>query len=100
MESRARAASITPQAASQTVPFRPGSGMLNQRKYLFIRRMPSTIELPLVDDAQDPIVSNMVVQVLAAASTSTTWQIQNVHAKCDFVTLDSGLNESYIKLLE
>ena len=34
------------------------------------------------------------------ANTSTTWQIQNVQVKCDIVSLDSGLNESYIKLLE
>jgi hypothetical protein len=33
-------------------------------------------------------------------NTSTTWQIQNVQVKCVLVTLDSGLNESYIKLLE
>ena len=36
----------------------------------------------------------------AAGNTSITWQIQNVQAKCDIVSLDSGLNESYIKLLE
>ena len=33
-------------------------------------------------------------------NTSTTWQIQNVQAKCDIIALDSGLNESYMKLLE
>ncbi|MFM7989881.1 MAG: hypothetical protein ACKPKO_62265 [Candidatus Fonsibacter sp.] len=35
-----------------------------------------------------------------AANTSTTWEILNVQVKCDLVTLDSGLNVSYIKLLD
>ena len=34
------------------------------------------------------------------ANTSTTWQSQTVQVKCDLVSLDRGLNESYIKLLE
>ncbi|MFM7989000.1 MAG: hypothetical protein ACKPKO_57775, partial [Candidatus Fonsibacter sp.] len=29
-----------------------------------------------------------------------TWSILNVQVKCDLVTLDSGLNDSYIKLLQ
>ena len=33
-------------------------------------------------------------------NTCTTWQIINVQAKWDIIALDSGLNESYIKLLE
>ena len=32
-------------------------------------------------------------------NTSTTWQIQNVQAKCDIIALDSGLNESYMKVV-
>ena len=70
--------------------------------------MPSTIELSLVDDPLDPIISNFANHALGNApasaftnaNTSTTWQIQNVQAKCDIVSLDSGLNKSYIKLLE
>ena len=76
------------------------SGILNQRKYLPIRFMPSTIELSLFDDPLDPIVSNMNHVGFTANTTSTTWSILNVQAKCDIVTLDSGLNDSYIKLLE
>ena len=62
--------------------------------------MPSTIELSLFDDTLDPIVSNMNHVGFTANTTSTTWSILNVQAKCDIVTLDSGLNDSYIKLLE
>ena len=71
--------------------------------------MPVTIEPSLVFDPLDSIISKFAnyqgcVAIPANAftnpNTSTTWQIQNVQVKCDLVTLDSGLNESYIKLLE
>ena len=62
--------------------------------------MPITIELSLVDNPLDPIVSNMNHVGFTANNTSTTWEILNVQVKCDIVTLDSGLNDSYIKLLE
>ena len=70
--------------------------------------MPITIELSLVDDPLGPIISNFGNNVVARlpanaftnVNTSTAWQNQNVQVKCDLVTLDSGLNESYIKLLE
>ena len=61
--------------------------------------MPITVDLSLVDDHVHPIVSNMGCQGFVATSASTTWQIQNVQVKCDLVKFDSGLNESYIKLL-
>ena len=84
----------------QTVLFKPLSGILNQRKYIPIRFMPITIELSLVDDVNDPIISNVGNAGFTALNTSTTWQVVNVQAKCDLVTLDSGLNKSHIKLLE
>ena len=87
-------------SSSQNVLFKPLSGILNQRKYLPIRLMPITIELQLVDNPLTPIVSHMGAQGFADTDTSTQWQIMNVQLKCDLVTLDSGLNESYIKLLE
>ena len=69
--------------------------------------MPITIELSLVDDPLDPIISYFANYALGGApasaftnaNTSTTWRIQNVQAKCDIVSLDSVLNASYIKLL-
>ncbi|MFM7979989.1 MAG: hypothetical protein ACKPKO_11805, partial [Candidatus Fonsibacter sp.] len=48
----------------------------------------------------DPIVSNMNHVGFTAANTAKTWEILKVQAKCDLVTLDSGLHDSYIKLLE
>ena len=78
----------------------PLSGILNKRKYLPIRSTPIAIELSLVYDPLDPIVSDMGAQGLAASNISTTWQIQNVQVKCDLVALDNRLNEPYTKLLE
>ena len=72
--------------------------------------MPITIELSLADDPLDPIISDLnkyaappnaiPATAFTAANTSVTWQTQKVQAKCDLATLDRGLNESYIKLLE
>ena len=96
-------------ASYQTVLCKPLLGILNQRKYLPLRFMPITLDLLLVDDPLDPIVSNFPNYQAGVAApaiaftnvnTSTTWQIQNVQVKCDIVSLDSVLNESYIKLLE
>ncbi|MFM7986885.1 MAG: hypothetical protein ACKPKO_46985, partial [Candidatus Fonsibacter sp.] len=54
----------------------------------------------LVDVMTDPIVSNTDHGDFTDGNTAKTWEILNVQAKCDLVTLDSGLNDSYIKLLE
>ena len=62
--------------------------------------MPITIELSLVANPLDPIISDLDHNGSNDGHTSTTWEILNVQAKCDLVTLNSGLNDSYIKLLE
>ena len=84
-----------PPSQSMTALFKPLSGILNQRKYLSIRFISITIELSLVDHPLDPIVDEVL-----CANPPQTCQIQNVQVKCDLVSLDSGLNEFYIKLLE
>ena len=91
-----------PGLSYQTVMFKPLSGIFNQTKYLSLRFMPLTMQLSLVDNFEEPIVSNLgyATTGFTNAATSTIWQIQNVQAKCDIIALDSGLNESYIKLLE
>ena len=86
--------------ASQTVLFKPLSGILNQRKHLPTRFVPLTIELSLVDEMGAPVVTNLNRGNFIALNTASTWPIINAQVKCDLVTLDSGLNESYIKLLE
>ncbi|MFM7978169.1 MAG: hypothetical protein ACKPKO_02540, partial [Candidatus Fonsibacter sp.] len=65
----------------------------NPRKYIPMRFMPITFELSLVDNPLDPIISIMNHVGFTDANTSTTWEILNVQAKGDLVTLDSGLND-------
>ena len=96
---------ITPGEA-QTVLFKPCSGLFNQPKMLPIRYMPITIELELVHDNTEPIVSattvgqdNFDVSNAATGNTSMLWQIQNVQVKCDVVTLDNQLDNSYAEHL-
>ena len=45
-------------------------------------------------------VALALANACTVANTSTTWQIKPVQAKCDFLTLGSGLHELYINLLE
>ena len=72
-----------------------------------MRFMPITIELYLVDDPLEPIVLNLANYFGGGApatgftnvNTNTTWQIQNVRAKCNIIALDSGLNESLYEVV-
>ena len=91
---------------TQTVLFKPCSGLFNQPKMLPIRYMPITVELELVHDNTEPIVSattvgqdNFDVSNAATGNTSLLWQIQNVQVKCDVVTLDNQLDNSYAEHL-
>ena len=102
---RNNVAGIAPGQA-QTVLFKPCSGLFNQPKMLPIRYMPITIELELVHDNTEPIVSattvgqdNFDVSNAATGNTSLLWQIQNVQVKCDVVTLDNQLDNSYAEHL-
>ena len=102
---RTTVSGIAPGEA-QTVLFKPCSGLFNQPKMLPIRYMPITIELELVHDNTEPIVSattvgqdNFDVSNAATGNTSLLWQIQNVQVKCDVVTLDNQLDNSYAEHL-
>ena len=95
-----------PGASYQTVLFKPLSGILNQRKYIPWRLMQITIELSLADDPLEPIISKfnnyavagLPANAFTALNTSTTWQNQNLQAKCDLAYLDNGLHESNINI--
>ena len=91
---------------TQTVLFKPCSGLFNQPKMLPIRYMPITIELEIVHDNTEPVVSNSSpgsegfdITNNATGNTSTSWQIQNVQVKVDVVTLDNQLDNSYAEHL-
>ena len=91
---------------TQTVLFKPCSGLFNQPKMLPIRYMPITIELEIVHDNTEPVVSvttngqnSFDITDGAGGNTSTSWQIQNVQVKVDVVTLDNQLDNSYAEHL-
>ena len=84
---------------SQTVLFKPLSGLLNQPKYLPLRYCPLTIELEIVSNNTDPIISDLTGATFTNANTSVLWQIQNVQVKVDLCTLDNALDNSYAEHL-
>ena len=87
---------------SQTVLFKPCSGLFNQPKMLPIRYMPITIELEIVHDNTEPVLSvttSGTDNFDTSTNTSTSWQIQNVQVKVDTVTLDNQLDNSYAEHL-
>jgi hypothetical protein len=88
-----------PGGQSQTVLFKPLSGLLNQPKYLPLRYCPLTIELEIVSNSGDPIISDLTGTVFTAENTSVAWQIQNVQVKVDLCTLDNALDNSYAEHL-
>lgn len=90
------------------VIFKPLLGIFNQPKFLPIRYAPMVIELELVSNALDPILSSITASGILpnianlefnTSNTSTTWQIRNVEAKCDLITLDNALDNSYAQHL-
>jgi hypothetical protein len=81
----------------QTVMFKPLCGLFNQSKYIPLRYMPIELELELADN-DEPVIS-VFNAVFAAANTSTSWKIQNCQIKCDIVTLDNALDNSYVNHL-
>ena len=87
---------IAPQEA-QTVMFKPLSGLFTQDKYIPLRYCPITIELELTDQITDPVVisGGAATNGFTTASTSTTWQLQQVQIKLDVCTLDNALDNSY-----
>ena len=89
-----------PPTQSQTVLFKPLSGLLNQPKYLPLRYMPLTLEFELVQNPIDPIADpTLLGDPFDATNSSILWQIQNVQVKADMCTLDNALDNSYAQHL-
>jgi hypothetical protein len=95
---------------SKTVSFKPLSGLLSCGKLLPLRYAPLIIELELVSNASDPIISvddaGLLINSTGAAginagniNNSTTWTIQNPQIKADICVLDNALNNEYAALL-
>jgi hypothetical protein len=95
---------------SMTVLFKPLGCILNQNKRLPLLYAPITMELELVDDKREPIISgqsaydlpneaNFCFKAFNEGNTSVDWQINNVQVKCDVCTLDNALDNSYAQHL-
>jgi hypothetical protein len=98
---------------SRTVSFRPLSGVLSQGKLLPLRYCPITIELEVVNNLYEPIVSFdqpgyqsvAGIQVLTKFkenfglngehTLSNKWQIENPQVKCDICRMDNQLENEF-----
>ena len=85
------------------VLFKPLSGLLNQSKMIPLRYAPITIELELVDTAEEPIWNKYLASPAStdvqATNNSLLWSINNVQVKVDMCTLDNALDNSYAQHL-
>ena len=88
-----------PGAQAQNVLFKPIFGLLNQPKYLPLKKMGGlSIELELNDNYLDAIINpdvELVADRYNTANTSTDYQIENVVVKVDLITLDNALQNTY-----
>ena len=90
---------------SKAVSFSLLSGILNQGKMLPLKYCPITIELELVNNFYDPIVSGAIASDarsavimklgLTATNTSSIWQLDNVQIKADIVRMDNQLENEF-----
>jgi hypothetical protein len=90
---------------SKVVNFRPLCGLLHQSHHLPLKFVPITLELELADKL-DPIITPLDYDgastwqtTLTDENTVSTWQIQNACLKCDILTIDNALNNSFIEHL-
>ena len=85
----------------QTVCFKPFFGLMNQPKLLAIKYAPIVIELEIVNNNVDAIISPGAKNipdpgaVFTTTNTGTEWSIENICIKCDCCTLDNNLNNEY-----
>ena len=89
-----------PKGCSQTVLFKPLSGLFAQTKYIPLRYCPLILEFEVVGDFNDPVVyskdaSPANTADFAISNCSNEWMISQVQLKCDLVTLDNGLENEY-----
>ena len=99
-----------PAGKSKTVSFKPLSGLLSCGKLLPLRYAPIIIELELLSNANDPIISvddaALIINTSGVtginggtSNNSTSWRIENPQIKADICVLDNALNNEYAALL-
>ena len=86
----------------QTVCFSPYFGILKQNKLLPIKYASIVIELEVVNNTADAVITPGALNFSTAAeavfktdNTSTDWSIENICIKCDCCTIDNNLNNEY-----
>ena len=85
--------------------FRPLCGLLHQDHLLPLKFVPIVLEFELgeINDAIvtpiDFVAGSGYQNIYTAANTCNTWQIQNACIKCDILTIDTALNNSFIEHL-
>ena len=59
---------------------------------------PITLEFEIVSGATDAVITPIAGgSAFTPSNTSTSWQIQDVRIAADVVTLDNGLQNSYVE---
>jgi hypothetical protein len=82
----------------QTVMFKPLCGLLNQSKYIPLDYCGNIVlEMELVDDPAEAVASN--IAPFTNVNNSLLWELRNVQVKCDMVSLDNSVQESYHQVL-
>ena len=89
---------------SKVVNFRPFCGLFFQSKFLPLKYMGNLILEFELCDTNDAIItpatySGAYATVYTAANCSNEWSISNACVKCDVVSLDNALNNSYVEHL-
>ena len=84
---------------SLTVMVEPLRGLSQQTKYIPLRYCPLEIELELTDN-DEPIVSMLGAESpFTLANIIKLWHIEQCQIKCDIVSLDNALDNSYVNHL-
>jgi hypothetical protein len=83
-----------PGGKQKVVCFKPLCGLFSQPKNLPLRYCNIVVELEMVNDLTENVIS-IVGDTIPAGHFSNTWHIENCQLKCDVLTLDNGLENSY-----
>ena len=87
------------QGSAKAMSFKPLFGLFNQPKLIPLMWCPLTLEFEVVSLATDPLLVAAAGRNDAgdpvSGELSGSWQIEDVQIKCDLVTLDSALQNSY-----
>jgi len=88
-----------PTGQAKTASFKPLCGLFNQPKLIPLMWCPLTLEFEVVSLATDPVLQAAAGDhgegTWNANNVSSSWQLEDVQIKCDLVTLDSALQNSY-----